>query len=98
MSIVFYVPTLGMALIPSERSGTPAIVGGIQRPEACGEVMSGDFISKINGSSVSDMLFNGVVTRLKMLPRPMVVHFVQTMAAVSDSSAPSKTLKTPMDM
>ena len=82
-SVSFHVPTLGMSLIPSgrpEQEGVPVLVGAIQKPES-GPMASGDSISKINGVPVAGLNFNGVVTRIKVLPRPIIVHFIQVIGA-----------------
>ena len=37
----------------------------------------GDAVSRINGVSVSELNFNGLVSRIQYLPRPIIIHFVQ---------------------
>jgi hypothetical protein len=82
-SISFRVETLGLSLISPERPSVdnPALVGIIHKPDLCPGLYSGDAITKINGLSVSGMTFNGVVSRIKALPRPIIIHFVQVIAA-----------------
>jgi hypothetical protein len=80
-SISFHEPTLGMSLVtrdePGTMSSTPAIVGQITRHDLCPGVYSGDTISKINGLPVSGMNIKGVSNRIKLLPRPIIIHFIQ---------------------
>lgn len=75
--------TLGLSLVTPERPSTdnPALVGTIQKPEICPGLYSGDAITKINGISVGGMTFSGVVSRIRALPRPIIIHFVQVIAA-----------------
>eukprot|EP01038_Epipyxis_sp_PR26KG_P010952 gene10952-14706_t len=82
-SLTYNVPTLGMSLLPCDRlaDNTPAIVGVIQKPELCEGVLPGDTISKINGVQVAGTSFQGVVARIKMLPRPIIIHFIQVMGS-----------------
>lgn len=61
----------------------------------CPGLLPGDIVSRINGNSTSNLTFqghhsppnppphpsvSGVVRMLKHLPRPIVVHFIQTLA------------------
>lgn len=41
----------------------------------------GDAVSRINGTSVSELNFNGLVSRIQYLPRPIIIHFVQLVNA-----------------
>lgn len=88
-SLSFHVPTIGMSLLPSERMGdnTPAIVGLIQKADICKGVLPGDSISKINGVAVAGMNFNGVVSRIKALPRPLIIHFIQVIAGPGSAAS-----------
>lgn len=79
-SIVFKTPTLGLTLIPCESPGSPAVIGFVQNTELCASLTAGDIVSKINGTAVGSLTFDGVVRMLKHLPRPLVVHFVQALA------------------
>lgn len=72
-SICFDVATLGFSL------RNPVSVDDIQRSELCPGLKEGDSISKINGVPVAGLSFSGVVSRLKFLPRPMIVHFVRVL-------------------
>mmetsp|Transcript_17466 Transcript_17466/g.15749 ORF Transcript_17466/g.15749 Transcript_17466/m.15749 type:complete len:332 (+) Transcript_17466:25-1020(+) len=87
-SISFHVPTLGLSLVAPEKQSieNPAIVGIIQKPELCPGLFSGDSITKINGLPVAGSTFTGVVNRIKTLPRPIIIHFVQVIATKSVSS------------
>lgn len=78
-SVAFFVPTLGLSLLPVGKGEqpTPAIIGSIQRPELCEGVLVGDSISKINGIPVAGGNFQSVITRIKNLPRPVLIHFIQ---------------------
>eukprot|EP01036_Dinobryon_divergens_P025339 gene25339-33873_t len=81
---------LGLSLVQSSRPGdtsTPAIVGQVHKPETCTGVMVGDSISKINGVPVTGFNFNGVVARIKTLPRPIIVHFIQIIGSSAGSPA-----------
>lgn len=79
-SITFDVATLGFSL------QNPVTVDAIQRPELCPGLDEGDSISKINGVPVAGLSFNGVVSRLKFLPRPMIVHFVRVLGKEESAS------------
>jgi hypothetical protein len=85
LSIAFHVPTLGMTLQPAtmgqlaDDSNPPIVVGLIQKPELCEGVLVGDSLSKINGVPILGMQFNSVVHRIKSLPRPLIVHFIQVL-------------------
>mmetsp|Transcript_22746 Transcript_22746/g.23402 ORF Transcript_22746/g.23402 Transcript_22746/m.23402 type:complete len:391 (+) Transcript_22746:106-1278(+) len=94
-SIVFKTPTLGLTLIPCESPGSPAVIGFVQNTELCASLTAGDIVSKINGSAVGSLTFDGVVRMLKHLPRPIVVHFAQTLACPeSESSREAKKRQT----
>lgn len=74
----FTEQTLGFSLV------SPVCVDAVQRPELCVGVLPGDSISKINGVPVSTVGFNAIISRLKFLPRPMVVHFVRVLGDRGD--------------
>jgi hypothetical protein len=80
LSVVFHIPTLGMTLLPTDKVGTPCVVGNLQKRADAREggcVQPGDVLSKINGLAVADSSYNGCVARIKQLPRPLMVHFIQ---------------------
>jgi hypothetical protein len=59
----------------------------------------GDVISKINGVPVADYGFDGVIHRIRMLPRPMIVHFIKVVGggaspkqAQGQEQAPASTI------
>lgn len=82
ISVVFHIPTLGMTLLPTDKVGTPCVVGSLQKPADAREggcVQPGDVLSKINGLAVADSSYNGCVARIKQLPRPLMVHFIQVL-------------------
>jgi hypothetical protein len=72
-------------------TGTPAVVGIIQRPESCPGLQAGDVISKINGKAIGNLGFAGVVNCIKQLNRPIVVHFVQALGDLSLVTLPNQT-------
>ena len=45
--------------------------------QVCACVSVGDAVSRVNGSAVSELNFNGLISRIKFLPRPIIIHFVQ---------------------
>mmetsp|Transcript_7603 Transcript_7603/g.8289 ORF Transcript_7603/g.8289 Transcript_7603/m.8289 type:complete len:458 (+) Transcript_7603:59-1432(+) len=80
-SVSFHIPTLGLTLVPAEKSqadnvGVAVLVGSVQKPEV-GSITPGDSISKINGVPIANLNFNGVINRVKILPRPIIIHFIQ---------------------
>mmetsp|Transcript_20267 Transcript_20267/g.29048 ORF Transcript_20267/g.29048 Transcript_20267/m.29048 type:complete len:425 (-) Transcript_20267:892-2166(-) len=88
-SVAFTVQQLGMSLVPSTKPGdtsTPAIVGQVHKPDVCIGVMPGDTISKINGVAVTGCNFNGVVNRIRNLPRPLIIHFIQVISSAGNKS------------
>lgn len=90
-SLMFSSPTLGLTLIPCESPGSPAVIGFVQNPDLCSLLTVGDIVSKINGSAVGTLSFDGVVRLLKHLPRPLIVHFVQALSCRDPSRITSQT-------
>jgi hypothetical protein len=95
VSFDFHLPKLGLTLAANVKNVavSPAVVQSIQTPEYCDGIGIGDCVSRINGVSVNGLNFTGVVNRIKMLPKPMIIHFVQIIGApietrVADSSSP----------
>lgn len=84
-SLKFASPTLGLTLIPCESPGSPAVIGYVQNTDLCSSLTAGDIVSKINGSAVGTLTFDGVVRLLKHLPRPLIVHFVQALVCQDPS-------------
>lgn len=79
-SISFDEVVLGISLVSPERASVdnPALVGAIQNSILCqSNIRSGDAITKLNGVPVSGLPFSGVISRIKSLPRPLILHFVQ---------------------
>jgi hypothetical protein len=54
----------------------------------------GDAVSRINGVSVSELNFTGLVSRIQYVQRPVIIHFVQLVNNRVNSSGKSA-LKTP---
>lgn len=80
LSIVFKKTQLGLSLNPCDKNKTtPAIVGAVLSIDNAPGIFTGDAISKINGMPVAGDTFKGVIHRLKITPRPMIVHFIQLM-------------------
>lgn len=93
VSTVFHVPTLGLTLNPTQKPGTPCVVGSVLKPvplQEGGTLGENDVLSKINGIPVSDQGFNNVVMRLKQLPRPLLVHFIQLLTNTQDKTVLTK--------
>jgi len=80
ISIVFKKTQLGLSLNPCDKNKTtPAIVGAVLSIDNAPGIFTGDAISKINGVPVAGDTFKGVIHKLKITPRPMIVHFIQLM-------------------
>lgn len=95
-SLVFKVMMLGLSLNSSDKNPetTPAVVGSVQRADICQGVQAGDSISKVNGVPVAGMTFSGVVNRIKLLPRPIIIHFIQVIGGISSDTSSNQTNKT----
>ena len=97
-SVLFTTPQLGLQLQPNERvKSTPVIVGNVLNAEQCPGIFTGDAVSKINGVPIVGMNFKGVVQKIKLYPRPLIIHFIQLIGkkghdvlSVSEDSASSK--------
>ena len=77
-SVLFTLPQLGLQLQPNERiKSTPVIVGNVLNAEQCPGIFTGDAVSKINGVPIVGMNFKGVVQKIKLYPRPLIIHFIQ---------------------
>lgn len=76
-SIVYREQQLGLTLQRMQSGKEGATVGSLQRPELSPGLLVGDSVSKINGQVVADLNFNGCIARIRRLPRPMVVHYIQ---------------------
>lgn len=82
LSFSFRVPTIGLTLNNGgSNSQSPAIVRSIENPSYAPGLFSGDAISKINGVPIQGETFKGIVARIHRLPRPLIIHFVQVIAA-----------------
>lgn len=89
-SVSFHTPQLGMALVAGNSAKAPygvspdniAVVGSVTKPEYCEEVAVGDAISKINGIPIAGYSFDGIIARVRALPRPVVVHFIQVIGGL----------------
>ena len=65
----------------------PAIVGGVQKPDFFVGLKPGDAISKINGDAVAGTTFSDVVSKLKTLPRPIILHFIQVIEVIGSGNS-----------
>lgn len=61
---------------------TPVVVGSVLKPDVCTGVSPGDTISKINGMPVAGTNFQGIIARIKLLPRPIIIHFISVIGGV----------------
>ena len=96
-SVVFHQQQLGLTLLRAPVSTSvlseAAVVGSIQSGEhgheqtATAGLTVGDSVSKINGTHLADLNFNGTVARIRRLPRPVTVHFIQIMRGPACASA-----------
>mmetsp|Transcript_20555 Transcript_20555/g.38168 ORF Transcript_20555/g.38168 Transcript_20555/m.38168 type:complete len:317 (+) Transcript_20555:37-987(+) len=82
-SVVITGEDLGFTLTVSQAPGTPAVVGSIQDEAACDGLKVGDLLSKIGGQQTGAYKFSGIETCLKHHPRPVVLHFVQSLKETS---------------
>jgi len=80
-SIVLTGEELGLTLVDSAHAVTPAVVASIQDQSLCPGISAGDFLSKISGQLTGGFSFSGLETCIKHHPRPLVLHFVQSIAA-----------------
>ena len=77
-SVLFTLPQLGLQLQPNEKiKSTPVIVGSVLNAEQSPGIFAGDAVSKINGVPIVGMNFKGVVQKIKIYPRPLMIHFIQ---------------------
>ena len=53
------------------------MVGTVEVPDLCPGLQPGDVISKLNGRTVGDLSHTVLVNHIKMLRRPIIIHFVQ---------------------
>lgn len=81
-SVIYRLPQLGVTLQRS--ANETASVCKIQNPEIAPSLRVGDSVSKVNGVVVSEMNFNGIIARIRRLPRPMVMHFIQVISFPGD--------------
>jgi hypothetical protein len=91
VSYTFHLPKLGLTLAANVKNVTvsPTVVQSIQTPENCEGICIGDCVSRINGVSVNGTNFAGCVNRIKMLPRPLIIHFIQIIGTAADSVSSS---------
>lgn len=73
-------------------NATPCIVNKVQNSDLCPGIYSGNAISKINGVSVSGSTFTEIVARIKSLPRPTIIHFIQVTSISKSKSIDQPTL------
>jgi hypothetical protein len=66
---------------------TPVVVGSILKPDVCVGITPGDTISKINGVPVAGTNFQGIIARIKLLPRPILIHFISVIGGVATATA-----------
>lgn len=93
-SIEFRLATLGLSLNPSEKvRSTPALVGNVLNIDQCPGVCVGDAISKINGVPISGNTFKGIVSKIKMSPRPLLIHFIQIIASKGSATSANTSSK-----
>eukprot|EP01033_Poteriospumella_lacustris_P014762 gene14762-10558_t len=64
---------------------TPVVVGSVLKPDVCTGVSPGDTISKINGMPVAGTNFQGIIARIKLLPRPIIIHFISVIGGAAGS-------------
>ena len=86
-SFLYHSQQLGVTLQRTVKEG--ASVGSLQNPEQSPGLRVGDAVSKINGVVVADLNFNGTVARIRRLPRPCVVHFIQVIRPGGGVAAPA---------
>jgi hypothetical protein len=90
VSILFRETTLGLSLLPqgsqTSFNTTPCIVNKVQNSDICPGIFTGNAISKINGVSVAGSNFKEIVARLKTLPRPTIIHFIQVTSISTSKS------------
>jgi hypothetical protein len=60
-------------------------VGSVLKPDVCTGVSPGDTISKINGMPVAGTNFQGIIARIKLLPRPIIIHFISVIGGAAGS-------------
>ena len=79
LSFVYREQQLGVTLQRASAEG--ASVGSIQRSDLSPGLRVGDSVSKINGQVIAELNFNGTIARIRRLPRPMVMHYIQVIRA-----------------